>query len=275
MKIAIISNTDGPESAASRNSAISVMKILETSDPIFVTRKTFSESLAQIGPGRICFLATHGDYAEDGTLQSFLENLQIRHTHSSSSVANILCNKHKTKLFYLESGLPTPPWLHSGISFGNISDTLQFVEKPLMGGSKVGIKVVDSYSENGSYIYEALINGSRELSVSVLGSDRLRALPPAIRGRSVNSIGSVFEIEPDVSIDIQEACQEMAILIHERVGARGVSKTDFLISSCGEIYVIETDCHPGLHISQSTLKQARLAGLDNRLVIEGLLHDAL
>lgn len=271
----IISNLDGHERIAAAETFASVSKWLPRAKHLQVTRHDLSRKIGSLPNDALCFLATHGGYAEDGTLQSLLEKRRILHTHSSAAVARTLINKHRTKLHYLETGIPTPGWKFGGNEFGREFRSC-CVKKPLNGGSKRGLRIMMQQAKTStSSIYEELIPGNKEVSVCILGSERTTALPPVLRLRSTKSIGKLEPAHEPLDLPTAVACSQMAEGIHRSLRAAGITKTDFLLAENGEIFAIETDCHPGLGEGQATLTAARLQGLGAQTVFEGLLSDAI
>src|SRR5690348_1798341 len=101
-RIAVLYFTDGPESDASRRSALDVMGAISSSraDLVPLTETNWQKTLKPFPTETLFFLCTHGGIGENGTLQAWLEDRGSPHTHSSARVCSVLLDKHRTKLTY-------------------------------------------------------------------------------------------------------------------------------------------------------------------------------
>ena len=104
-----------------------------------------------------CFIALHGRFGEDGTVQGALELLGIPYTGSGVMASSIAIDKVMTKRVWLAEGLPTPkyvlpaPWrLHSREQVHAVPDDLglPLIVKPAREGSSIGVAKVQGYSRN-------------------------------------------------------------------------------------------------------------------------------
>jgi D-alanine-D-alanine ligase len=158
---------------------------------LFDTGTHSLSELAQQGFNRV-FIALHGRYGEDGTLQGALELLGIPYTGSGPMASSLAMDKIMTKRIWLEAGLPTPDYaeLTSEDEVAAAASTLglPMMMKPPHEGSTLGIVKVseshalaDGYRQAARYdevvLAEQFITG-RELTVAMLGRGAsARALP--------------------------------------------------------------------------------------------------
>lgn len=271
--VIVLSNLDGCESDASWKTAQQASIELGGSKIVRLAEHDWHQVLEGASVDSVFFLATHGGYGENGELQAFLERRGIRHTHSRSDTARILSNKHLTKMLYLRLGINTPGWKYQGKSWGRPFSEGGFVQKPISGGSKIGVCYTKKLQDDGTLLHEEFVDGSLEISVSILGSSDIVVLPCCVRQRSIMQIGKLDHCDWVPTPRIRDACLDMAREIHVSSGARGVTKTDFVISSALEVLAIETDCHPGLSMDNSTIRQAAMAGVSSRDVFQRIVSD--
>lgn len=234
------------------------------------------------------FLALHGPGGEDGSIQGFLETLGCAYTASGVYASALAMDKPMAKTYLAAHGIRTPEWIvinrldwrknREGTADSIISalKTPCFV-KTVRLGSSVGVQRADDRDELCSAIdailevspdavmVERFIDG-REFSCPVIGNagSRLRVLPLVeIIPTSARFFdydakyvpGGAEEIcDPDLDPDIAREIREIALRIHELVGARGFSRSDFILDREG-IWFLEINTIPGL-TEQSIIPRA-------------------
>jgi D-alanine-D-alanine ligase len=169
-----------------------------------------------------------------------------------------------SKLVYLSLGIPTPSWFFKGNYFGLNKDnnSLGILYKPRFGGSKIGIKKVGLAENVSDAIFEDIIGGKLEVSVSVLkDKEKTIVLEPIARHREFDNIGKVSETVEILNKEVRDRCMTYARLIFDSLGCYGVTKTDFLIDDLGKIWVLETDAIPGLSVKNATVIAAQKSGI--------------
>ncbi len=279
----LLSNGDGPEFKASVNTRKCVFKSLVKKydvENIILKTDDWLEKVAKISPQSFCFLATHGSFGEDGTLQKILEENNIRHTHSAAMVCSILANKHKSKLKFKSLNLPTPNWYYLGKFYGEDEKGCQgkkphfWIEKPINGGSKMGIKKSkNSKLVNRNLIFEDYIDGNFEVSVSVLRNIKeVISLAPLTRSRFL--FGSVCgEVDARISDEVLNQCSCMAKEFYIANSCNGIIKVDFLIDKKLKPWAIEVDAIPGLALYNAATVSAQKIGLSYDDLISKIIID--
>lgn len=271
--IAVLRFTDGPEAEASLVTATDMHSILGNDAFIVeLSQNTWPETLERLAPDTVCLLATHGGVGENGTLQGYLESRSIRHSHSSSSVSAMLCDKHLTKLLYTALDIPTPGW---NLPHKNLKGDA--IEKPRFGGSKAGLRraVFSRITTVGTHaIQETPVDGTLEVSVVVLrDGNTYRALTP-IERRRTSTLGELHLAPKTIDDRLLEACRKYALTIANQLGAGGVIKTDFLIDKANTVWAIETDAIPGLGKQNATALAAEQSGISYTELIKKLIEGA-
>lgn len=251
---------------------------------------------------QVFFLALHGMYGEDGTIQGMLELLGIPFVGSGTLASALAMDKAMAKKVFFAEGLPTPRgYLVERKAFvadpeqamAPLLPFLPAVVKPLRQGSSIGIALVNEAAELASALHTAFeyddrvlveqrIMG-RELTVGVIGVESLQALPPIeiIPKHSFFDYQAKYdakladEICPaQVPEYITAEAQALAIRAHQALGCRGLSRTDFIWGADG-ITILEVNTLPGLTENSLIPKAARAAGISFPELLDRLLQDAL
>lgn len=248
--------------------------------------------------------ALHGSYGEDGKVQSLLESHNIPFSGSGSVGSAIGMNKIMSKKLFKDHGIKTPfaRYLESK-DLRNISDMdlhnemfntvlLPVVVKPAQSGSSVGVSVVRHYhefpkaldeaSKHSEYvIVEEFIPGI-ETTCGVVEKFRghdLYALPPVeIKHDSrffdyeAKYGGKSQEIVPASFGDkIKKEVEALAKKVHEVLGLRHYSRSDFIIHPRRGIFVLEVNTLPGLTESSLLPKSLRAVGSDVHELVDHII----
>jgi len=235
------------------------------------------------------FIALHGRYGEDGTLQGALEQLGIPYTGPGVMASSIAMDKVMTKRIWLSCGLPTPKFTVLDSQAG--SDALRAVQDelglPLMlkaphEGSTIGISKVTTQEEmepgfmlcakyDSVVLAEQFVSG-RELTVPVLGEGRdARALPVIeIRAPQGNYsyqnkyFGEETKYLCPAPLDqaFTQRIQKIAVQAFNALGCRGWSRVDFMLrSDDNEPFLLEINTSPGMTGHSLVPMSARESGL--------------
>jgi D-alanine-D-alanine ligase len=249
------------------------------------------------------FIALHGRYGEDGTLQGALEQLGVPYTGPGVMASSIAMDKVMTKRIWLACGLPTPKFLvldsHSSTAeqLRVVSDELGL---PLMlkaphEGSTIGIAKVNEQSEmqqgfalcakyDNVVLAEQFVRG-RELTVPVLGEGRdARALPVIeIRAPQGNYdyqhkyFGDETKYLCPAPLDeaLTQRIQDLAVKAFNALGCRGWSRVDFMLrSSDNEPFLLEINTSPGMTGHSLVPMSARESGLSYEDLCVKILRSA-
>jgi len=226
----------------------------------------------------------HGPGGEDGMIQGFLNTLKIPFIFSDVEAQAVGMNKYLTKQLAKKIGL-----LVAGDIILNKFEKIKFknslVIKPLAGGSSIGVSIVHQQSELDKALKEAFKYSSKvliedyikgkELTVPVIDKNNKTFALPVIEIRSKNKFFDyeskyddklVDEICPaPISASLTKKLQMQAVKIHQALGARHISRSDFIVSG-GQIYFLEINTIPGM-TNNSLLPKAIRAGGENFAVL--------
>ncbi|MGA1836739.1 D-alanine--D-alanine ligase [Herbiconiux sp. 11R-BC] len=234
--------------------------------------------------------ALHGASGEDGALRALLDVLDIPYVGSQAKAARLAWQKPTAKTLVSRVGISTPQWLtlprdtfrELGATqvLGLVSRSLgaDLVVKPAMGGSALGVGVIDSADDLPRAVVDAYTYGevalieqrARGVEVSIgivdLG-DGAFALPPVeIEPRSgvysfearYNAGETRFYAPARLSEEITDIASKAALVIHETLGLRHISRIDLIIDDSGTPWFLEANVLPGL-TETSTVPQGILA----------------
>lgn len=259
----------------------------------------------------VVFIALHGTYGEDGTLQQILDGAGIPYTGSGALTSALAMNKFLSARLFGDAGIKTPRsyfiarenW-HDSVPA--VWDWIRYycgypvVIKPNDNGSSVGVRIARDKDEVVQALEEAfrvsrhvliqpLLEG-KEITCAVLD----RGIPKSAHALQpteiVPQISGFFDYEakyqPGGSLEITPArisagfiqlVQRIAVLTHTLVGARGFSRTDMIIGRDGNIHVLEINTIPGLTEESLLPKAAEASGVPFdtllRQVIEATLRE--
>ncbi|OGM81037.1 hypothetical protein A2393_02090 [Candidatus Woesebacteria bacterium RIFOXYB1_FULL_41_13] len=230
----------------------------------------------------IVFIALHGKFGEDGTVQGMLELLGIPYTGSGVLASSIGMDKLMFRKLMHAEGITSPDYfvVNKNEKVRKFFKPPYFV-KPFDGGSSVGVSIVKKgkelenalklvfrYSETA--IVEEFVEGL-EVTCGVLGNDNPVALPVTeihpIKGdffdyKSKYKENGSEEITPArISKKMTEEVRGLAVKIHKIVGARGFSRVDFILQKGKTPIVLEINTIPGMTPMSLLPKAAAAAGI--------------
>jgi D-alanine-D-alanine ligase len=254
----------------------------------------------------VAFNALHGEYGEDGQIQRFLDELNLPYTGSGHFASALGMNKIQSKKIFKDNDIKSP----YGIDFkyiGGLSEDYAkqiftkmsppWVVKPADRGSSVGVSVAKTYDELVRAIFEAFscsdnilieeyIKG-KEATCGVVDKFRkndIYSLPPIeIRKPSGSTAWSYDDKYSGITEEVCPGCfspdekaqiEELAKKVHQVLGLRHYSRTDFIVSPRG-VYVLETNTLPGLTQNSLLPKSLDAVGCSYPQFIDHLITLAL
>ncbi|MCY7370311.1 MAG: D-alanine--D-alanine ligase [Polaromonas sp.] len=250
-----------------------------------------------------CFIALHGRFGEDGTVQGALELLGIPYTGSGVMASSVAIDKVMTKRILLADGLPTPRYvlLRNALQTGAELDAvvtalgLPLIVKPAREGSSIGLSKVTQRSAMAAAVAQArqldadvlceqFISGD-EVTCPVLGSgDDARALPV------------IRIVAPDGNYDYQNkyftdttqylvpcglpageeaAIQALVLKTFRTLQCRGWARADVMIDQATrKPYLLEINTSPGMTGHSLVPMSARAAGMSYEALCLAVLRSA-
>ncbi len=206
------------------------------------------------------FLALHGCYGEDGTVQAQLNRLGIPYTGSGAEASRMAFDKVLTKELLIAHGLPTPEFEVLDTVDGRTLP-LPVVVKPPREGSSIGVHSVvadaawaaaaaDVLQHGDRILVERFVEG-RELTVGVLNGEALPIVEVTVPGgwydftAKYTRGASVYTVPAVLDNTLATCCAETAVRAFRAVGCRGAARVDFRLSDTQVPYVLEINTIPG------------------------------
>ena len=238
----------------------------------------------------------HGQFGEDGYIQTILESFKIPYTHSGVISSSIAMDKVLSKKIFIKNKILTPKFLT--FSFGkdekNIVRTIEkklkfpVVIKPINEGSSVNVfictkkdinkklKFLEDYKK---IIIEEFIPG-REIQAALIGSRKLGAIELKPKRKFYDyqaKYNPKAKTEHIIPVDLSEKKYEQIMKIsskaHDLVGCRGVTRSDFKYYR-GKFYLLEINTQPGMTKLSLVPEIAAFRGISFIQLIELILKDA-
>lgn len=254
------------------------------------------------------FIALHGPFGEDGRIQGLLDLLGLPYTGSGCAASALAMDKIRCKAVCQVQGIPVaghialdqPTWKADPQAVEDAVKTqigFPCVIKAASQGSSYGIAMPQSleefaegmeqvFSVDSHLMVETYVQGV-EVTCSVLQTDPNGMIHPLplteIRPKSAKYFnfeakytpGATEEITP-ARIDpaLADQVREIAVDVHQMVGCKGWSRSDFIIAPEGPIW-IEVNTVPGLTETSLFPQAAQAAGISYSQLINLLIQDAL
>ena len=237
-----------------------------------------------------CFIALHGRFGEDGTVQGALELLGLPYTGSGVMASSLAIDKAMTKRLWQCDGLRTPGYVvlrHGQYSPADVQQVLAklglpLIVKPAREGSSIGLSKVTHRDQlpaaleqaaqlDADILCEQFIDGP-ELTCPVLGTgEQAKALPLI---RIVAPEGKYdyqnkyftdvvqYRVPCGLPEDQEQAIAQMVLAAYRSLGCRGWARADVMVEAAtGLPYLLEMNTSPGMTSHSLVPMSARAAGL--------------
>ncbi|MCS7048102.1 MAG: D-alanine--D-alanine ligase [Verrucomicrobiae bacterium] len=240
----------------------------------------------------VVFVALHGTFGEDGTVQRMLEERGLPYTFSDAAASARAFDKVRSKQAFLANEVPTPRFVVLSARRPNFSavEMLHWPVgvKPARQGSSVGVMRVErreelpaACAEAGRYddwlLVEEWVTG-RELTVAVLEG---RALPVIeVRPRDgwfdyrakYTSGRTEYLVPAPLEEDVRRRAENLAVQAQECLGCRDLTRVDMMMDEKGRLFVLEVNTIPGFTETSLVPKAARAAGWSFERLCERLVE---
>ena len=265
-----------------------IIKICEPNYSLINTIKAFR-------PNSI-FNALHGQFGEDGYIQSILENIGVPYTHSGIEASAKAMDKEISKKIFIKNKILTPKYIKYSFDKSKselnkmIKSKLGFpvVLKPINEGSSVNVFICNSSNINNKLnvlkiykdiLIEKFIPG-REIQAAVIGKNKLGAIELQPKRKfydyqaKYNSKAKTKHIIP-VNLTKKKYHELMNISsrVHNLLGCRGVTRSDFKYYK-DKFYLLEINTQPGMTKLSLVPEIAAYKGINFINLIKLILKDA-
>lgn len=317
-RVAVLRGGPSDEYEISMKTGAGVLKALEKLqydvEDIVITRKgdwlkngivkAPQDALAAVD---VVFVALHGAYGEDGTVQRLLDRFSVPYTGSKAHPSSIAMNKILTKEYLRSHKIKMAPHLRvtsdAKRNLSRIVHTIadlfgpEYVIKPISGGSSIGTVMAHSTSSlitaleqtletHNDVLVEQRIRG-REATCGIVENFRneklyrlpvIEIVPPAqtdFFAAEVKYTGETEEICPGrFKKEEKRELETIAHKVHESLGLSQYSRSDFIVADDG-IYFLEVNTLPGLTEHSLVPKSLAAVGCTYEAFIDHLLTDAI
>ena len=244
----------------------------------------------------IIFNALHGQFGEDGYIQTILETQKIPYTHSGIIASAIAMDKEISKKIFIKNKILTPKFIKFNFKKNKkniiniIEKKLKFpvVIKPINEGSSVhvyicskknitkNLKILSIYNQ---ILIEEFIAG-REIQVAIMGAQTLGAIELKPK-RKFYDYEAKYNLNAKtkhiIPVNLVKKDLQKIITItrkaHELIGCRGVTRSDFKFYK-GKFYLLEINTQPGMTKLSLVPEIANFMGISFIKLIEWILKDA-
>jgi D-alanine-D-alanine ligase len=290
-KVAVLLGGKSAERDVSLNSGTRVLAALQRQGVDAHPFDPALRKLDELAAFDRAFIALHGRYGEDGTIQGALELMAIPYTGSGVMASAVGMDKWRTKLLWRAVGLPIPEFvmLDADSDFDAIEKQLglPLFVKPDCEGSSIGISMVKQAGElksayNMAVKHDSLVLAERgilggEYTVAILGE---RALPiiriePATEFYDYEAKylrdDTVYHCPCGLPEARERELRAQALEAFRVLGCRGWGRVDFLMDKQGKAFFLEVNTSPGMTDHSLVPMSARVAGISyDQLVVRVL-----
>jgi D-alanine-D-alanine ligase len=240
----------------------------------------------------VVFIALHGAYGEDGSIQGILEYLKIPYTGPGIMASSIAMNKVMTKRVLLSYGIQTPDYtvpVPDAAEIAVPSGGYPLVVKPMAEGSSLGMSVVTDSEQlapalaqarefSSEIMIESYIAGL-ELTAAVLNGEALPLIEIRPQGglydyHAKYTKGCTEYLVPaPLDSEITGKIHDLALASVRALGCgRGAVRVDFRLDLANQPYVIEINTVPGMTATSLLPQAAAACGMDFTTLIERILQ---
>ena len=297
-KVLILSGGISKERLISLDTGLQVAKELKKNSyevKIFEPDNELGKNIKTFKPD-VIFNALHGQFGEDGYIQTILETFKIPYTHSGIIASSIAMDKEISKKVFIKNNIRTPKYFTYSYDL-SIQDLIKKIEKKLKfpvvvkllnEGSSVHVyicrkknikKIINSIKNYKKIIIEEFIGG-REIQVAIMGNKKLGAIELKPKRKfydyeakyNVNA-KTQHIIKIDLPIKKVNEVMNMAFKAHKAIGCRSITRSDFKFFN-DKFYLLEINTQPGMTKLSLVPEIADFNGISFKELIEWILKDA-
>jgi D-alanine-D-alanine ligase len=254
-----------------------------------------SKNINQFKPN-VIFNALHGQFGEDGYIQTILEGFKIPYTHSGVIASSIAMDKEISKKIFIKNKINTPKYIKYSYKenifdlIKNIEKKLKFpvVIKPINEGSSVNVfictkknisRILSTMKIYKQIMIEEFIGG-REIQVAIMGNKKLGAIELKPKRKfydykaKYNVDAKTEHIIPvELSNNKLNEVMSLSLKAHKTIGCNGVTRSDFKFYE-NKFYLLEINTQPGMTKLSLVPEIAKYNGISFIKLIEWILKDA-
>ena len=244
----------------------------------------------------VIFNALHGQFGEDGYIQTILEGFKIPYTHSGVIASSLAMDKAVSKKIFIKNKINTPKYIKYSYEENNF-DLIKNIEKkfkfpvivkPINEGSSVNVfictkknisRILSSMRIYKEIMIEEFIGG-REIQVAIMGNKKLGAieLKPKRKFYDYKAKYSInAKTEHIIPVELPKnklnEVMDLSLKAHKIIGCKGVTRSDFKFYK-NKFYLLEINTQPGMTRLSLVPEIAKYKGISFIKLIEWILKDA-
>ena len=250
-----------------------------------------------------CFIALHGRFGEDGTVQGALELLGIPYTGSGVMASSVCIDKVMTKRIWLADGLSTPRYVllrrgaYSPADVASVSEALglPLIVKPAREGSSIGLTKVTRADQMAEAVAQAAQLDADVLCEQFISGDEVTC-PVLGTGADARALPVIRIVAPEGNYDYQNkyftdttqyivpcglpageeaAIQQLVLAAYQTLNCRGWARADVMIDAATrKPYLLELNTSPGMTSHSLVPMSARATGMSYEALCLAVLQSA-
>ena len=256
---------------------------------------SLSKNINQFKPN-VIFNALHGQFGEDGYIQTILEGFKIPYTHSGVIASSLAMDKAISKKIFIQNQINTPKYIKYSYEennfdlIKNIEKKFKFpvVVKPINEGSSVNVfictkknisRILTSMKIYKEIMIEEFIGG-REIQVAIMGNKKLGAIELKPKRKFYDykaKYSTNAKTEHIIPVELPKnklnEVMNLSLKAHNIIGCKGVTRSDFKFYK-NKFYLLEINTQPGMTKLSLVPEIANYKGISFIKLIEWILKDA-
>ncbi|WP_459479178.1 D-alanine--D-alanine ligase [Clostridium saccharoperbutylacetonicum] len=297
MKIGVIMGGISSEREISLKSGNSIIENIDKNKyevlPIVIDKK--EDIINKTKEIDFALLALHGQFGEDGTVQSVLQTLGIPYSGCGPLSSAMCMDKDVSKSILVAAGIRTAPWINlrknDSIDYNQINELgYPVVVKPTHGGSSVATFIVkeekdieksveEAFKWDNEVMIEKFIKGD-EITCPVYGDKMFPVI--AIRPNaeffdftSKYEDGGAQEVVVELERKLHEEVEKMALATYKASKCEVYSRVDMIVTEEGVPYILEVNTLPGMTKNSLIPKSAAALNIDFSKLIDMIIQDSM
>ncbi len=248
----------------------------------------------------VAFLALHGKWGEDGTIQSLLKMRGIKFTGSDVLSSSLSMSKWMSKIIFKQNDIPVPEGFLIEKSKFNLNDLLNTIKnsfefpivvKPNDEGSTFGLSICQNESDfeealklsfqySNKTLIEKYISG-REITVGIIDQTVL----PVLEIKPKHDLYdyeckythgmSEYIVPANIPENVFEAIQEKALEAFNSIGCKSYARVDFRLDESNNFYCLELNTLPGMTSTSLLPKMAKAIGISYENLVDKIIKIAI
>lgn len=242
----------------------------------------------------VAFNALHGQFGEDGRIQSILEKQKIPYTHSGPKSSLLAMDKVKSKKYFIKNNIITPKYkiIRKFNDLKNNISNNKFVLKPINEGSSVGVLIFENLHKSNfskiklnlkkykKLLQEEFIEG-KEVQVAVMGNKSIGAIEIQPKRKfydynaKYNPKSKTKHIMPaSITKNTYKKVLQIALHAHKSLLCKGITRSDFRVTKNNKIFLLEVNTQPGMTNLSLVPEIAEYVGISFEKLVEWIVLDA-